>query len=222
MTAQEIKTRFLILYDKVASLAAPGYEDDEISEFLNIAQDSEFLEIVEGLKKKGFEFNERRKKDLTTIVKEDILTLSTDTSTLPNGFLFDVPEEVAFVITEFVKVESNTNPCLDDKTLNILPYTHDEYRANINNPFKKPIDSGWRLDFNGKHELILPSNCTPTEYVIRYLKKPIKIDIENDVSSELGTYFIFNIINRAVSLATGITVPTEYQLKFIEEQKMNK
>ena len=75
MTAQEIKTRFLILYDKVASLAAPGYEDDEISEFLNIAQDSEFLEIVEGLKKKGFEFNERRKKDLTTIVKEDILNV---------------------------------------------------------------------------------------------------------------------------------------------------
>jgi hypothetical protein len=103
-----------------------------------------------------------------------------------------------------------------------LPYTHDEYRANINNPFKKPEDSGWRLDFNGKHELILPSNCTPTEYVIRYLKKPQKIDIENSVSSELGTYFIFNIINRAVSLATGITVPTEYQIKMLEEQKMNK
>jgi len=221
MTAQEIKTRFLLLYDKVASLAAPGYDDSEISEFLNIAQDSELLDIIEGLRKRGFEFNERRRKDLSSIVKEDELVLSTTISTLPNGFLFDVPEEVAFVITEFVEVES-TNSCLNNKVLNILPYTHDEYRANINNPFRKPEDSCWRLDFNGKHELILPNNCTPEKYVIRYLKKPVKIDIENDVTSELGTYFIFNIINRAVSIATGVTVPTEYQLKFIEEQKMNK
>jgi len=222
MTAQEIKTRFLLLYDKVASLAAPGYEDSEISEFLNIAQESEFLEVVEGIKKRGFDFNERRKKDLASIVKQATLSESANQSiALPNGFLFDIPEEVAFVISESVTVTS-TNSCLDNKTLNILPYTHDEYRANINNPFKKPEDSCWRLDTDNRHELILPPNCTPSQYVIRYLKKPIKIDIDNDVTSELGIYFIGNIINRAVSIATGVTVPSEYQIKIIEENKMNK
>ena len=38
MTAQEMRDLFLILYDKITNLAAPGYSDGEISDFLNKAQ----------------------------------------------------------------------------------------------------------------------------------------------------------------------------------------
>ena len=38
MSAVEMKTLFLILYDKITNLTAPGYEDSEITAFLNKAQ----------------------------------------------------------------------------------------------------------------------------------------------------------------------------------------
>jgi hypothetical protein len=223
MTTQEIKTRFLLLYDKVASLDAPGYVDSEISEFLNIAQESEFLEVIEGIRKKSFDSNERRKKDLSNIIRTSELSLSSDQDDiLPNGFLFDLPDDLAFTITESLTLASE-NECLDGSTVNVLPYTYDEYSANINNPFKKPENSAWRLEYNtNRHELILPPNTTPDKYVIRYLKKPVNIDIENDITSELSDYFIHNIINRAVTLATSVTNPELYQVKLSEEIKTNK
>ena len=38
MTLNDFKLEFLVLYDKVANFAAPGYLDDEISIFLTKAQ----------------------------------------------------------------------------------------------------------------------------------------------------------------------------------------
>lgn len=223
MDTQEIKDRFLLLYDKVASLDSPGYEDSEISMFFNIAQESEFLEVIDGIRKRGFDYNERRKKDLSNIIRTStILESINQDGAFPNGFLYDLPDDLAFVISENVKLQTD-DVCLNDKTVSILPFTYDEYKANINNPFKKPETSCWRLDYNSnRHELILPDGCTPFDYVIRYLKKPVNIDIEAGVTSEFSSYFISNIINRAVSLATSVTNPQEYQLKMTEEQKMNK
>ena len=40
LSAAEMKEEFLIGYDRITNLAAPGYTDDEISLFLNRGQES--------------------------------------------------------------------------------------------------------------------------------------------------------------------------------------
>jgi len=45
MTAAQFKAYFLAEYDAATSLSAPGWEDSEITSFLNIAQDSIVTEL---------------------------------------------------------------------------------------------------------------------------------------------------------------------------------
>ena len=152
MTAVEMKELFLILYDKITNLAAPGYTDDEISDFLNKAQ----LQFVKhrysekGNKyQEGFEETEKRRKDLVQLTRNLEATISSDqTGVSPNGYFYDLPEGFMYTLREEATIESS-DECIDGNRIYIKPITHDEYAINLLNPFKKPDSTvAWRLDYS--------------------------------------------------------------------------
>ena len=234
MTTAELELLFLRLYDKVTNLAAPGYNQDEIQTFLNKAQ----LQIVKqrynykGNKyREGVEATEKRRKDLSELVRGVNISASSNnsdqTGVFPNGVFFDLPTDFLYTLVEEVTI-SHTDTCYDGDRIKVKPITHDEYTANLNNPFKKPDPSTvWRMDFshdtvNGtdalRHEIITDATTTITTYHVRYIKIPTDIDLVNSVTSELHEAMHEEIVDVAVRIATGITDPQSYQVKQIEEK----
>jgi len=231
MTAAEFKSQFLILYDKVANLSAPPYEDSEIETFLNMAQ-LEFVKSHYNYKKnkekEGTEETENRRKELVSLVRYSTLSPSTSQSgVFPNGVVFDLPTELMYTLTENAVIASDDD-CIDGNVVEIKPITHDEYNAYIKNPFKKPDSSLiWRLDFGYKsskikHELITGDDYTITTYNLRYLKIPNKIQLPSGtilgITSELNPIVHDAIVNIAVRMATAVTKPEAYQVAATEQQ----
>jgi hypothetical protein len=233
MTAAELELSFLRLYDKVTNLAAPGYEQEEIQLFLNKAQ----LQAVKhrynykGNKyREGVEATEKRRKDLSELVRGVDLSTSSNnsdqTGVFPNGVFFDLPTDFLYTLMEEVTI-SHTNACFDGNRISVKPITHDEYNSNVKNPFKKPNEElVWRLDFshdivNGtpelRHELVTDSDTTITTYHVRYIKLPTDIDLVNNITSELHEAMHEEIVDIAVRIATGITDPQAYQIRANEE-----
>jgi hypothetical protein len=233
MTAIEMKSEFLILYDKITNLEAPGYEDDEISRFLSKGQERVVLDYYHPLGNKyleGFEDTEGRRKDIKELVKgTTISTPSLDqNNVLPNGVFYDLPLDCLYAISEEVTLLS-TDTCVNGKRIRVKPITHDEYAINVNNPFKKPDSTKiWRLDYQTKrHELITDGTFTVKDYHLRYIKRiqPIIIDgssidgFVGPLDSELDAIIHRRIVDEAVKIATGITDPQHYEIKTIEQKE---
>ena len=242
LTALDMKNNFLVLYDKVTNFAAPGYEDDEISLFLTKAQDQivkRYYNYKGNKYNEGFEETEKRRKDLAELIRHsDIDCTSYDANTLTglstvqtgasaNGILVDLPADLLYTLREEVQIIDADDSCIaDDTILEVKPVTHDEYTANIRNPFKKPdVTKVWRLDFssnnNGarRHELITDGSYTLSVYILRYLKQPDNIDIATFKDCALNATMHQEIVDTAVRIASGITDPATYQIKINEEKQ---
>lgn len=244
-----MKYQFLLLYDRVASQNAPGYNNLEISTFLTLAQDELVKSRYSGFNKykTGFEATEKRRKDLGGLIKYVSLSPSSDqTETYPYGVMFDLPStptnKCMFPIQEMGTIYS-TDPCIGNaNSIPIKPVTHDQYNANINNPFKKPYsDLIWRIDsgissITGglKHQLIGDSTYQIVSYQLRYIKQPLPIVIPTPNSTktiegfsaatqldcELDSEVHNEVISMAVSKATGITQQQiQYQIINNEQVK---
>lgn len=207
MTAAQLKEEFLVGYDKVASLAAPGYIDDEISTFLSDAQERFVKTRYTAMGNKyraGVEETEKRRKELANITETTTLTASATQEDLisSNSVLFDLPADFWLTLNEWVLTTDECEP-----TKKVVPITHDEYFEQISNPFKKPSSTRvWRMDVDdldgvNRHEIITDSSTTITSYSARYLKKLTDIDIANNVTSELHDMTHREIVNLAVTIA---------------------
>lgn len=228
MTLNDFKLEFLVLYDKVANFAAPGYLDDEISIFLTKAQERIILSLYseDGNKyKEGFEETEKRRKQLQQLIEPNVsLSLSSD-QTGSEGKAYDLPKDCLLVIKEKAKL-SGCN-CCNNEYKRVKPITHDELEANKDNPFKKPSEKLlWRLDIgNRRHDLIPKEGTNITEYTISYIRKPKPIILDTSTidgvtgPQECELQMLSRmIIDEAVKIATGITDPQLYQIKTIEKQ----
>ena len=229
MTATELKDKFLLLYDKIAGNAAPPYLESEIESFLNMAQ-LEYVKNHYNYKKnntkEGIEETEKRRKDLSELIKFNSPSVSQDqTGIFPNGTFYDLPNDLMYTLTENATITSE-NECINNNTIQIKPITHDEYNVSINNPFKKPNETiAWRMDFSKdsitqtkRHELITDGDYTISKYNLRYIKIPSDIDLTNNKTSELNEVVHDEIVNIAVRMATAVTEPSNYQIKAMEQQ----
>ena len=235
MTATEMQEEFLILYDKITNFDAPGYEDDEISRFLSRAQERFVLHVYNPMANKyvtGFEGTEKRRKDLSALVRDVTLTAAAvQTDSKADGTFFELPDDFLFTIQEEAEI-SSTDSCYDSSTgVEVKPITHNYYLKNKKNPYKKPYgELIWRLDFsrNGtkkRHELVTDDATTVENYRVRYIKKPTPICTSVGVTIE-GVTGISNceldpithraIVDEAVALAAGITNPETFQIRKTE------
>ena len=167
--------RFKILYNKITKFDAPGYKDRELSNMFNIVQ----LELVkqfytpQGNKYgKGFENTEKRRKDLSNLIRNVYLTSAnysiSQIDNHKNGTMFDLPVDMLWTIQEECYMNVNNINCIaftpqydprsqpilpniawsDLKIIKVKPITHDEYNLNVENPFRRPYSELiWRLDY---------------------------------------------------------------------------
>jgi hypothetical protein len=218
MTSVEMKKEFLVSYDKVANLASPGYEDDEISYFLTKAQENFTLSYINPDNKYGesIEETEKVKKYFSALISPStdslgvpLTTLSSDQSgrISTNSVIYNLPDNFWLSLAEWVVTNDTCNT-----TKNVDIITHNEYNKNKNNPFKRPNSNRvWRMDVNSigdvlRHELITDGTYTITQYHVRYIKKltPIVVDEEtpaNNVDCILHESAHRRIIDEAVKIA---------------------
>ncbi len=234
LTAADMKTEFLIGYDRISNSAAPGYDNTEISLFLNKAQERIIKTRYRQLNKyrEAFEQTEKRRKDFSELIRDAVDgtgTLNTAVSsnqngTLPNGTFFDLPADFMYSITE--RIESDIVCNSVNKVIDVSPITHDEYNANKDNPFKKPYnEAAWRIDFSQnvvgagqrkRHEIVTDGTYTAVKYFLRYLKRPVEIDIDTAVNCELDETVHREIVDVAVEIALETIMDPRFQSKKID------
>ncbi len=232
MNNLEMKNEFLILYDKFTNFDAPGYEDDEISVFLTKGQERVFFGIYNPLANKyheGFEETESRRKDLRELVKgaKTLAQSSNQTEALPDGVLYDLPDDCLYVVSEEIVFKSDKK-CLNGKRIRVKPITHDEYSIDKYNPFAKPgKDLAWRLDIQDRRHEVITDGTEIGSYDIRYIKnlRPIIIGanvidgVQGPHNCEFDPILHKRIVDEAVKIATGVTDPEQYQIKTIENKE---
>ena len=206
MTAAELKAYFLAEYDVATSLAAPGWEDDEISSFLNIAQDSIVTEL-------------HKIKDYSLLGELINTTNSINTFAHP----YDLRNAVCFTLSDATPSESNsffyyidsrtqltrTNPTITEYWIpNELIQRENAnkfYVSRFNNPwFRNPkiyIESLDNGDDTVPRFTVLVDAYTDIQtplLELTYLKRPRRIDITGNTTTDLNESLHQTIVQVAV------------------------
>tara|TARA_R110002124_G_scaffold97959_3_gene243218 strand:+ start:1999 stop:2799 length:801 start_codon:yes stop_codon:yes gene_type:complete len=205
MTVNEFSNEFDLLYDN-ASMSAPGLDLYEKSVFLTQAQEVIVKEAYSGYTASGvsFEGSEKRRRQLSELVRDykkyTQLDLAGTTAGYARGVdtgvpytgqdrlvsssqMFQLPNDLMYILHETITISDPSDPSLNQKIIDVVPITHDEYNVKKNNPFQKPNKrKAWRLDLfmdgaNMKVE-ILAINIIDM-YHCRYIKVPTPIILTN-------------------------------------------
>jgi hypothetical protein len=234
MTANEMASRFDLLFDSLYEAVAPAYSDSMKSELLTVANNRVFFDAYYPLAnkyKRGFEMDEAKLRDLEQYLKNDTPSASaTQTGARLNGVIYDLPTDFLYSVEE----SAITNLSIPDE-VSVKPVTHDEYGANRKNPYKKPYsDLVWRLGVSRvtqptgtttasvpRTELITDGSYTITTYRLVYLMLPPSIVVDtatpvNQRHSYLNEMLQEKVVTMAVKIASGAVKPEEYQIKSLE------
>ena len=151
MTTQEFSAEFDILYNNLASNAAPPINAYEKSVFLTKAQSDIVIELYSGRNNLGlsFESNEEVREYLRPLIKQsewsqittpsDIypgincygVSITRTTDNNKNPVLFTIKEEIRETYT-------NTDKSTYTIAYPVIPATQDTIHSILNNPFKGP------------------------------------------------------------------------------------
>jgi len=197
MTNLEFSNEFDILYNSIATNAAPSIDLYEKSVYLTKAQEElvkNYFNPKGNKYQDGFENSSKRRNDLSQLIKGYNSTFS---SQINDNFkqyaisdqsrFFKIPKSVFLILQESGKISCSNSISLTDeeikgqtKKVSVRPETYDEYNVIKKNPFKKADkDKIIRLDYSSEGldyivvELINPFNII--EYNIRYVKYPSPI-----------------------------------------------
>lgn len=126
-----------------------------------------------------------------------------------------IENDILMYINEYVTVTRDKN--ITNKRLTVIPINYIEYSRLMSKPYKRPLSNqAWRLlDNNGgskSAEIIVGPNDSIDSYIIRYIKRPraIRLDDFEDVTldgestkqtCELDPILHPEILQRAVELA---------------------
>jgi hypothetical protein len=192
----------LLFEDKIGPIMTntlKTFTTTDIERFLNNAQDVYFVELA-----KIFEVDEDARRALTELTKSDSLSIASAPSGITklnnNSVFYDIKSAVSdnmYKVIEGYVTDASGN------RITTKPITHDQYHANIDNPFKQPSDNMvWRLDIDGVVEII-PIGITPVLYVYRYLKRPDYVDFTtaSPPPLELRNVDLKKVVDIAVEMA---------------------
>jgi len=197
----------LILYNSIATNAAPGIDSYEKSVFLTKAQNeliTNYFNPKGNKYQEGFDQNQKRQIDFLDLVQVKKLTVSSnpvilETIKLDNrSRLFSIPDDILFIINEningsIVSTDRGSGRVNSiNKILNVIPISFQDYSNFMSEPYKLPYkNQGWRLINNSGptnvFEIITDPNLTITSYILRYIKKPnpiILVDLSTEFAGE--------------------------------------
>lgn len=209
MTLSEFSNQFDVLYNNITSNKAIGLNEYEKSVFLTKAQDELVKNyfVPEGNPhQKGFDSNQKRQIDFSklmatkdcTLIKQSLGTVD------PRAIHYSLPEDILYIINESVQFYREEGYEIVG-IRQVIPLSYDEYTRLMSKPYKEPVKyQAWRLitDKNGSDEthnyltgvdIIIRSSdkkkyITDEEgegmkYIIRYVKRPRPIVLDNFESS---------------------------------------
>ena len=216
MTAAEFKEYVLVTYDSIANSAAPGYEDDEINIFLNVAQEDYVKSLYNensNLGRVGFEETEKRSKDLSELKRfEDIAPFTSPANHGSDSLFVKLPDNYLLTVNEEATISFTSCGATASERVPVKPIREDYYNANAKNPYKRP-DNGlvWRIDASRtdttlpitstnkkRHELVLGTGSTFNTYHLSYIKYPKSIDV-SDSSNLVGFCELDPSTHRAIA-----------------------
>ncbi len=204
MTALEMKEEFLTRYDAATSLAAPGWEDSEISKFLNIAQ----LEIVRELwMNKSFEL-------IYNLVDEDMTSDIYSDNYITVLYKRALPEDFLYYIKSTSVIFLSPNPSsFAIENENISKAVSRQFIADATNRtiFRNPKAYISGTESSGTLNVIYSSIQEPSAISIEYVRKPIEIDIDNSTDTDLNIDLHDLVVNKAVKVALESIMQSKVQ-----------
>ena len=255
-----MKFNFQLKFDSLFEFSAPAYDDRQISYILTEAQFRVFIKRYNPLGnkyQKGFEDDEQRRRDLEQLIKpalydkadptgvgvaagvEPVTVSAQQGGVHPSGKFLDMPSDFLYAVEEAVVLETTPGAVVNSKESWVKPVKHDEYLANVNNPYKQPYkDLIWRMDISRyqhsegtsiaatakRTELILPSGYDLNKYRVRYLSTPPEIVVDefnpdNQRHCILDETLHREIVDEAVVIAQAAVKKEEYQVGLSEKQR---
>lgn len=168
----------------------------EEERFLNNAQDL-YLDNLADV----FEFNEKARKALSKLTKGVSSSPITPTGLIPlsqYSIFFDPYTGITNSLSRIVEEQAISS----GERIKIQPITHDQYLANIKNPFKMPYgELVWRVDVDSLIELIPDAVTTIDTYEFRYIENPVKIEFASQEELSFLDDDLYKIADIAVNLA---------------------
>lgn len=186
MIVQEAELQFKLAVDKIDSFNSANFTTEEIDQYISDAQE-QFIEqraYGNNYKRESLEETQQRVTDLQSIIQNvNITTFINNANNKPNGFFVELPDDYRHSINESVIVSyTNCNNVIVNEEVQVIALTHDDYNTTVLNPFTRPsLNQVYRLPygrFNNKEhfEIISSGSFTVTQYNLRYLKNPRKLD----------------------------------------------
>lgn len=203
MNITEFSNSFDVMYNNIASNAAPGLNEYEKSVFLTKAQE-ELLKNYFNPKgnkyQEGFDGSAKRQIDFSGLISvEDGILQDAQSGFDLRAKVYRMPDNLFLVINETLTTNTGVKQ--------VIPIRFDEYTRLMSKPYKEPLKfQAWRLITDGagnenvNAEVIPCSGETISKYTIRYVRRPAPI-ILVDLSSEYGDVSI-----------NGITTVSECEL----------
>lgn len=207
MTVTEMHRSFRFSLDKLDALNYPNFLPEEINLLLNQAQDR-YVKQRYGLtnpKRDGFEEIQKRTEDLKELVQPaNLAPLAYSTNNIDtNARFFILPLDHWFIIQERVEITYlDCNGDTVDTLVEVRPTQHVEFDKVIKDAFKQPDKTKvLRLMENGQVEIVADSTSTLVSYRLRYIKKPVRIDLATLVDCELSDHTHQEIVDEAIKVA---------------------
>lgn len=232
MNVSEFSLEFDVLYNNITSNLSPGLSEYEKSVFLTRAQEQivkNHFGIKSNSKQEGLNNSIKRDTDFSTLFKtvsitdDGITEIRNPTNTLNTRVRrFTIKEDYLFIINEFCEIEKRDSAGnVDTQLTTVVPLHYSEFARLNSGPYKEPnLHETWRIISDvvtvneSTFDLYIRYNWTLTNYIIRYIKKPnpiileelntqnLTIDGKHEVSScELNPILHQEVLDRAVELA---------------------
>jgi len=207
LTINEFHIEFKIGLDKVDSLNLPNFLDEEIDVLLNQAQER-YVKQRYGLtntKKQSFEETQKRTEDLKVLVTNSVITpIANSVNNIDEFAVFcNLPDNHWFIIQERARISFNdAKGDTNNEVVPIRPIQHNDFNKIMLDPFNKPDETEiLRIIANGKVELISSNGVTITEYLLRYIRKPIEMSLATNTTCELSDHTHQEILQMSIDIA---------------------
>lgn len=164
MTIEEMSNEFDILFNNINSDQAPGLNEYEKSVLLTKAQNElvkNYFNPAGNKYQKGFDGNEKRQIDFSSIIKTEILEFMNESPVIDNrGLVYKFPPNLLSVINETFEDKSGMR-------YSIIPLAFTEYQRVMMKPYAyPPKKSIWRLisgpTQSGQGSAVALMHVTPT------------------------------------------------------------
>lgn len=228
MTTEEFSNEFDVLVNSYSTQESFGlnqsplsFNEYEKSIFLTKAQEDTVEGLYTGkLLGNSFEQTEQLRRYLSQLTKTVTLPCRTNPNSLSDNSVFaTIPEDVWFITYESVTLQSDS-PCINNKEIQVVPVTQDEYHRIKQNPFRRPNSRrAIRLDVSDSMVELISSESIKS-YLLRYIVRPepiILIDLPEELSinnTKTKTECKLNpgihrmILEMAVSIAIKSRIPS--------------